>query len=377
MEAGYHNKRPRSHIDDPTDSFPSTAQHPPNDRSAKRARPPTGVSTEQQITIHCVHCSRTHEYHKTHRPATYYLDIPALAAGANRTTALQGQDVLLDVENYLAECNGFSFVVYLDYDCEAYHDRMKDTFIRLRMPSMPQNLLSECKPYFQVLEDPGPPAEASSERLQLSDSLKEALRALRELDTGRFRAWNFREDLIYPYPKLYYCRHLFVPSALQTLEPPQQQDLRILFNYLNERLTSDYEELTDLSTTGVVNQKHWMMLFQPGDVVITTQNDQHRAYVVTSCRLMNQTTLSLECWFWGYDGNFFREHNITVIKWPSKSNLAAITELLLYPIRFATAGIESKLRERGHTFWGCRQRKYVSYDVPLQGLGSQLVSILS
>ena len=36
-----------------------------------------------------------------------------------------------------------------------------------------------------------------------------------------------------------------------------------------------------------------------------------------------------------------------------------ITDLALYPVKFAGKDIENALKARGHMFWKCRQRNYV------------------
>jgi hypothetical protein len=299
-----------------------------------------------------------------------------MKASDNLTTALHGQRRLLDVDNYLDERLGFSLVVCIDYDCEAYHEKIKDAFTRLHMPSMPHNISVNSKPYFRVLQHDGPIANAVSERLQLSESLEKALRALHGQNADVVGEWDLGLDLIYPYSKLYHSKDTFIEPSVRLLESQQQIDLEVLFRYVTERLTLDYEELAELSAQGIVNQKHWLLLFRSGDTVITEQDGQLRGFSVNSCRSLNQNTLELDCWSWGYDGNFSRNFSTIPISWPSRSKQLKITDLSVYPIRYAADGIESKLRERGHTFWGCRRRKYVNYDVPLHGLGSQLVRIL-
>jgi hypothetical protein len=300
-----------------------------------------------------------------------------MEASESRATALHGQSRLWDVDNFLDEHLGFSVVVYIDYDCEAYHEKIKDAFIRLPMPSMPHKISVDSKPYFRVLQHHGPIAEATSERLQLSESLEKALHTLQNQNAEMLREWDFDQDLIHPYPNLYHSKHLFVGSSIQTLEPQQQIDLEVLYRYVTERLTSDYEELEKLSAVGIVSQKYWLMLFRPDDTVITIQDGQLRGRAMKSCRLLNQQTLELDCWSWEYDGNFFRNYTTIRIVWPSRSKQVAIADLPVYPLRYAANGTETKLRERGHTFWSCRRQKYVNYDMPLQSLGSQLVRILS
>ncbi|RYN81405.1 hypothetical protein AA0120_g10146 [Alternaria tenuissima] len=174
----------------------------------------------------------------------------------NRATALHGQDRLEDVENYLDERPGFTIVVFIDYDCEMYHENIKDAFTRLQMPSMPYDVRNESRPYFEVLQHDGPIADPTSEHLQLSESLEEALRALYSQSTDVLSEWDFDKDLMYPYPKLYHNKHLCIGSSAQVLEPRQRVDLEVLFWYVIERLASDYEELEELTSDGTTNLRY-------------------------------------------------------------------------------------------------------------------------
>jgi len=54
----------------------------------------------------------------------------------------------------------------------------------------------------------------------------------------------------------------------------------------------------------------------------------------------------------------------------------AITDLQVYPLDRATYQLRDELRSRGETFWACRSRKFLNYDVPLQGMEVQIVMFL-
>ncbi|CAN9251471.1 unnamed protein product [Alternaria alternata] len=373
METQSHKKRLRSSSNASTGSLSGSTERPLKACRSQRGDIPTDVQIGQPNIIHWVKCSRASEYHSDHPLGACYLDVPALPANGNRATALHGQKPLLDVESYLAGWIDFKFVVYLEYDCEAYHKRIEDRFTRLPMPSMPHSISIQSKPYFQILQYDGPPAKANSERIQLSDSLEKALCALRHHNKETSKEWKLEEDHVYPYQKLYHFRNMCVEPSLQA--PGWQQNIEIvaLFHYLAKRLSSSYEELAKLSAAGMADRKFWAMLFQPDDIILTTQSGQFRAFTVSSCHLVHEDMLIMNCWSWEYDGNFFRKQITRSHVWPSSSEQIRITELPVYPLRYAADGVESGLRERGETFWACRRQKYVNYNVPLQGLGSQLV----
>lgn len=371
----YHVKRKR--MRSPSSDSPATGsgsrQPPPDADVAKRARLSTEGSIARRTTIHCVNCSRTRKYHETHNPRSYYLHTPALIASDHPNTALHGRTRLQDMDQYLEECVGFSIVILLDYDCEAYHEMIDESFKRLPMPLLPKELNLGMRPYFRVLEDDGPIARATAERLYLSESLRRALLVLQDQHANTLSEWNFDRDLVYPYSKLYSVKESFVEPSTKTLEPQQQTDLKVLYEYIIERLALNLGEMEELSAARLVSQKHWLMLFRPNDIVVTIRDGQYCAFTVRSCRLLDQNTLTMDCWSWEYDGNFFRKDTTLTVDWPTRSMQAKMEDLSVYPISQASEGIESGLRRRGEIFWSCRRRRYVNHDTPLQGLGSQLV----
>jgi len=373
METHAKRKRLQSPDEALAASMRSSTQQPPEVDIPKRARLSAEEPVAQQVTIHCVTCSGKRKYHESHPSRSYYLDTPAMVTSDHQARALHGQDRLRDVDYYLSERLGFSIAIFIDYDCEAYHDNIKDTFVRIPIPSMPEDMGIDMKPYFRVLQHDGPIANATSERLQLSENLEEALHTLQDQNADIMDEWDFDEDLDHPYPELDQFKHVFIGPRAQALEPQQQKDLKVLSDYITERLARDCQELEQLSAKGLVSQKGWLMLFRPDDTVVTMRDGEYRAFAVKSCRLRSANALEMDCWTWEYDGNFFRKHTTMLIKWPSKSERVEIKDLSVYPIRHAEDGVQAMLRVRGITFWGCRRKRYVNYDVPLQGLGSQLV----
>lgn len=346
----------------------------PEPGPSKRTRFETPLATSQHVVVHRVHCSRTRKHHERHLPSADYFDVPRLLVGVNQTTALRGQRPLRDLESYLEDHSNISLAIYANYSCEAYHAALKDSFKRVPMPDMDSDIISIARPYFSVLEDNGPPARADSEGIALSGGLEQAMNKLSVYHPGPLENWSAPHNLNYPYLSLYHCRALFIGTSAGTLGSGDRYHLEALHNYLDERMTAEFKEAEELFDAGLVNQRHWAKLFRPGEFVVTTQDGKPRALISTMTPLPNPAYLILHCWAWNFDGKFYRQkHDLTVL-WPSRSDQIAITDLVVYPLRYAGEGFEDKLRRRGNTFWACRKRKYVSYDVPLQGLEVQIVS---
>jgi hypothetical protein len=362
-------------FNDELDAASTTSSPQPRDpRRDKRARLSANSPIAQYVLVHRVLCSRSERYHERHQSSADYFDVPRLLAGANRTTALQGQQALVDVEGFLEDRGGFSFVVYISYRCETYHNTFRRDFTRVQMPRMDHDIETTVKPYFQIFQQDGSFATSTSEVMVLSADLEEVLRKLHELYPDSLREWQETEKLLHPYPQLYQCKEFFVGDSIKALDQSHQVHLGALCGYLDERVKENYDEAAALFKVGLVSQKHWTKLFCAGEIVVTIRDGQPSAFTMASSPLHHGDALALRCWSWDFNGSFSRRESTLQNEWPSNSTRIAITDLPVYPLRYAEDGLEKRLRSRGQTFWACRKQKYISYDVPLQGLSVQIVS---
>lgn len=343
------------------------------------------VSTEgTYIIIHRVECARSGRYHQHHKPTTDYLDVPSLPKNANRMTCLQGRDRLANLENLFEDHGNLSFAVCKAYDCIEYHEEIKDSFERLPMPQMDDPIAFQVKPYFYVLREDAKPATPRTERLILSEDLKQSLKEFSvstEAASGHEMReiyampgfWQNAANLAYPYLEFYHQRQRMTEHMDRQTMSVERSRIRELFKYLGHRLEPEYTAAEALFQRGRVTRKHWTRLFRPGAVVVTHENSQPTAYITPSFPTRNRHALRLKCWCWAFDGKFFRNEVVLDIPWPSDDDTVAITDLPVYPLQYAHAGLEAELRNRGEVFWACRSRKFVAYDVPLQGMEVQIV----
>lgn len=130
-----------------------------------------------------------------------------------------------------------------------------------------------------------------------------------------------------------------------------------------------------LFENGIASRDRWTSLFHPNDIIVTLEKDQPLAYLLeTSPRIVGRS-LVLNLWSWGFDGHFYKQSKEFQFHWPSSSDTIPISELQAYPLRYNRTGLEKRLRRRGRIFWTCRWKRFVSYDVPHQGLEVQQVSL--
>jgi len=331
------------------------------------------------IVIHRVECSGVQKYHQHHEPSADYFDVPRLSAQMNRTIGLHGRERIRDIEEYLEDHNDLSFAVYVTYSCTRYHDAIKDRFERLSMPEMDPTTAAQAKPYFYVLRQDGDLATPESEALILSERLEQALRILHDHNSEflpMVGAWNTSPYFAYPYLQLYHQKDHLVDTTSRGLTLHYQSHLEALHDYVAQRLGTEHAEAEALFAKGLVNEKHWDKLYRPGAVVVTFENEQPLAYVSKMSPDISNNALQLQCWSWAFDGKFFRKSRVFNIPWPSDTIVKAITDLQVYPLDRATYQLRDELRSRGETFWACRSRKFLNYDVPLQGMEVQIVMFL-
>jgi hypothetical protein len=338
--------------------------------------------TSTYITIHHVECSGVGRHHEHHDRSANYLDVPFLRAHSNRMTGLRGQGRIADLESYIEDRVNLSFVVYMTYDCVAYHEDIKASFERVTVPHLDEAIAYQAKPYFYVLQRDAGPARPRSEKLLPSESLQkafESLRAAREKISGTEERQEdeFPNNLVYPYLKLYHERRVFIEHTMNDIPATNQLHLTALFDYLEKRLGAEYTEAEELFEQRAVNRKHWAKLFRPDVVVVSHKSNEPVAYVSTSCAVASNDSLHLKCWSWAFESKFFKDELDLVVPWPSDKETVAITDLLVFPLEYAPARFQQELRRRGQVFWACRSRKFVNYDISLPGMEVQKVRLLN
>lgn len=384
MDIHSHKKR-RIEGKDTYGSFDNTTGGlPPTGSGDQASLASTPTMPNPELThsiIHNVRCDRTSRYHQHHEPNANYFGVPFLAAESNRMTGLSGERRLANLDDYLEDHVNLSFVVYMTYDCVAYHDTIKDNFERLIMPHMDENNAYQTKPYFYVLRQDAEPAKPQRESLILSDRLRMALENLEEVHENMFGkpgrggqgSTTSLTNPVYPYIELYHQKQNLVENATLYLTSDELYHINVLSNYLENHVGPEYDEAEELFNVGHVNKKHWTKLYTPGTVVTENRSSEPTAYILTACTTTGRDSVHLKCWSWAFDGKFFKNEVTFVVSWPSDKDTVEITDLLVYPLKCAPTGLEKELRDRGETFWSCRSRKFINYTAPLQGMEVQIV----
>lgn len=85
------------------------------------------------LIIHQVDCSCHPSPHANHASKVYFLDVPRLYKGDNKTQPLRGLNIIKDLESYREDNLWKTFVVKRYYDCVEYHESLgiSSQFLRL------------------------------------------------------------------------------------------------------------------------------------------------------------------------------------------------------------------------------------------------------
>jgi hypothetical protein len=120
----------------------------------------------------------------------------------------------------------------------------------------------------------------------------------------------------------------------------------------------------------------YRQLSKLGTPITRTLDD--RLYEDTSIPRQKKPTWRLMKYsYWDFDGNFQEnQHEINVEYDGAAVGPFPITDLSVYPLKYADEGIKAKLIARGKMFWACRERKYVYYTNTNRNKANSGVSLL-
>jgi hypothetical protein len=300
--------------------------------------------------------------------------------GDSKLSALRGKKALEDVAEYLEQHADVRFVVNKRFHCQNYHEEVAPLFDPPPSPRDPR-LPESIQPYFFSLRRDGHPAVETSEGITvLSTILKGAIVAATGIESeyvSRLEDSKHMDMLV----QLLYQYHRFREERGLSLSLAQRRVLDDLLDYVRAAYRHQYDEADELLSQGLITQPHLAKLCGPNEIMVTNVETHPRAYVIDHPPGSGSTPLLLQMWSWAFDDGTFRQKGIEMLlDWPSSAALddaVKITNLDIYPLRYADSSVEKRLKARGEVFWSCRKQSVVAYDPPNGLLGIQMVWPLS
>lgn len=338
-----------------------------------------------------------------------YFDHPEWVKGLKHQGDLQCNSPIQNLELFLEKNKDISFTVYKNFD-------RKDGSIFSYTLS---EGLGDVGP--SLLPQP-----SSQSVRPVSEDLRKAVGVVlgSRLEYGEIlQRYRQSKEVQAPYLFLYHSRADF-DRFREKLSPRSRSQLDLLFEYVIENFGQEFASADLLLAQGKITPGYVKYLFKPGDVLIQKHGDEYRGFVATSwprfltahvasrsapdrfhgdsehafynpmnasARFQKSRTdvyvWEILVWSWAFDGNFQRHDERLDLEVPtddsdpssisqrkgklstriassgkSRFSERSISDLNIFPIKFAPDAIIDRLRRRGRTFWTCCDRRLVSYQ---------------
>ncbi|EAQ83654.1 hypothetical protein CHGG_10058 [Chaetomium globosum CBS 148.51] len=202
-----------------------------------------------------------------------------------------------------------------------------------------------------------------------------------------FPSFDFKKEISTPYLSLFYMYPEWT-SKSRELGRRDRVCVEALFTYLEKTLGPLYQDVSGQLSSGRISLGALQFLVKPGDIVVqprpcptafmlngwgsskpfwgpqspTTMEEKG----TTSDRASENTHQVWSVAGWNLEikhGKLSRHQEVLELRIDhSTTELFDVTSLEWYPLRYASEEIKSLLSKRGHTYWHCRERRFVGYS---------------
>lgn len=301
--------------------------------------------------------------------------------------------------------------------------------------------VSNSERYHIASETDDPPEITINETIKpITKELVAAVRLLlgsRDEYADLWHDFKATSELSAPYLFVYHQRG-YTDTQSDTPKKASQEQLTLLWNYIIQKHGNEYTTADALLSSGKITSAYVKYLFKPGDILVQRKADFCLGWVAKSWAKHVQTyqtsranartkvtstpqiplygsemaskeavnervwvqTWTIPAWNWCFDGSFQRNHDelsFSIVteddpgpgpsttyasKARAKGDASApegipISDLEVFPIRYAPQEVTRQLRRRGKAFWNCRNRKLVSYEEHANDSQGSMVSSTS
>jgi hypothetical protein len=259
----------------------------------------------------------------------------------------------------------------------------------------------------------GKPEPFSETIYPVSDDLKEVVQGF----LGGEEFQSMREDyeqtgeVQSPYLFIYHNRGSKEAELRRGLTSEMQTQMDLLLNYVQETRSAEYAAADSLLKRGKICPEFVQYLFRPDEVLVSTKYNEHTGYVATDWpakgvqthNTKNASTWTILAQTWQFDGQFHKSHQLLEFQMPEPKRPkdkkrsqrvehpindsgfilpdiecdkeVTITDLAVFPIRYASPALVLKLENRGKIFWKFRTQQYVSYKATEEENFQTVVSV--
>ncbi len=302
-------------------------------------------------------------------PSMAYTEEPDWSIGPKGEIILVGHFPITNVDGYLRQNSDIAFVISKYYS-----------------PKLQEKEVERATKAKQPLPHP----KCSGETLLFYS--KEMIAAAEDFFARRpefaenFPVFNIRMHIPAPYLFWYHYRG---SDALQGLSSSHEGLMRLVATWIEDNYGAKYDNVGNQLKRGMISQETVPFLFSPGDVIVWEKRSELHATIAMSWpKQESLATASLQgkveqdwsngprasdeyamrwnvdCWRYQYDGRFLKKKQGVEIVYSASSDdeEISIRKLSAYPLKYAPERIKTRLKNRGRTFWNCRNRNIVSYE---------------
>lgn len=323
-------------------------------------------------------------------PVITFTDLPEIAYEKNGAGHLRCSIPLRNFDLFLAMNPDISFLVFRHYE---------------------KNLKSHEIINGEASQLPCPTSEYI---FPVAREMKSALEVMLDANPGFSdikKMYRKGGELLAPYLFAYHSRQ-DIDKIKGQLSPAEIDHMNLFIGYLDEEYSGEYKCVDYLLGKELITPQYIHYLFKPDDILVEKVDDEYTGYVAqswisknheesrdsqpsnirvvddiseteTSPKPQEKGVFLIRAWKFEFDGQFFRsEKNLifslpvtneeicieknTPSKFQSHGNLTKkarpITDLNVFPLKYAPQNVIATLKRRGSTIWKCRTRRLVSYQ---------------
>ncbi|RSL42645.1 hypothetical protein CEP51_016457 [Fusarium floridanum] len=298
--------------------------------------------------------------HKIQDQRSTYLAEPYWTLSDRRELRLVGNSPLADEEEYLLQRPDVAFVVYKHYE---HTHQVK--------------AIQTAKAEGSVLPDPEPARETiqllSKKMIWAMDAFVDTQSTFKTY----FPDWHSEKPIESPFLFWYYYRSL---DRLDVLPEASKSQMRLLTGWIDDNYSGIYTNAKSEFDHGLVCQSTMPFFIQPGEALISKNDDGIQGYIAESWPTKVSTTRhhsspsqrephkvsqrwAVQAWCYRYDGGFYRRNiSLYITLDPSEDEgKVDIAKLQVLPLRLEGGNARVKLDRRGRLLWACRHRKLIEY----------------
>lgn len=314
----------------------------------RKEQKPEDLGRQFQDKIHCV----IYRIECIHSGPKMYLDAPKRVYGDNWTSHyhLTGTVVVRDLATFISSAGSLAYLILRDVECDG-----NLRWDMAKASSLPGRSKLFWKERIAIIDDdlrscindlaccaPNSTAYESGIMRHTSSSIEDNDRDLYEM-------------------RFFYHHRQALKASLDSTSSLLKRQVEDLLDLLQETHGTTYSTVDQHLSQGLIHRDHLESLYCPNSIVVSRNEGPLSAYVLRAWPV-GTSALTLDCWYWGYDGEFLHRKPTTKRVLRPLKNVVQIRDLELFPLEFATEEEKTTLELRGQKFWSLRYQNLASYD---------------